>query len=160
MNEIKQPKKQLITYIIMVAVVMILLNSLIMPSLKQAQITETDYNTFITMTENDQITEVEITSSQILFTDKDGKAYATAPVTDLDLANRLHSHNVKFGSDIVQPMSPILSFLISWVVPIFIFWGLWSPGRRPQFHDVRNGKEQRQNLCPVYRGDPFLRCGG
>ena len=126
MNEIKQPKKQLITYIIMVAVVMILLNSLIMPSLKQAQITETDYNTFITMTENDQITEVEITSSQILFTDKDGKAYATAPVTDLDLANRLHSHNVKFGSDIVQPMSPILSFLISWVVPIFIFWGLWS----------------------------------
>ena len=126
MNEIKQPKKQLITYIIMVAVVMILLNSLIMPSLKQAQITETDYNTFITMTENDQIKEVEITSSQILFTDNDGKVYATAPVTDLDLANRLHGHNVKFGSDIVQPMSPILSFLISWVVPIFIFWGLWS----------------------------------
>ena len=174
MNEIKQPKKQLITYIIMVAVVMVLLNSLIMPSLKQAQITETDYNTFITMTESDQIKEVEITSSQILFTDNDGKVYATAPVTDLDLANRLHAHNVKFGSDIVQPMSPILSFLISWVVPIFIFWGLWSflgtvvipqqeddePGRRPQFHDVRNGKEQRQNLCPVYRGDPFLRCGG
>ena len=126
MNEIKQPKKQLITYIIMVAVVMVLLNSLIMPSLKQAQITETDYNTFITMTENDQIKEVEITSSQILFTDNDGKAYATAPVTDLDLANRLHAHNVKFGSNIVQPMSPILSFLISWVVPIFIFWGLWS----------------------------------
>ena len=66
MNEIKQPKKQLITYIIMVAVVMVLLNSLIMPSLKQAQITETDYNTFITMTESDQIKEVEITSSQIL----------------------------------------------------------------------------------------------
>ena len=126
MNEIKQPKKQLITYIILVAVVMILLNSMIMPSLKQAQITETDYNTFITMTENDQIKEVEITSSQILFTDNDGKAYATAPVTDLDLANRLHAHNVKFGSNIVQPMSPILSFLISWVVPIFIFWGLWS----------------------------------
>ena len=110
----------------MVAVVMVLLNSLIMPSLKQAQITETDYNTFITMTESDQIKEVEITSSQILFTDNDGKVYATAPVTDLDLANRLHAHNVKFGSDIVQPMSPILSFLISWVVPIFIFWGLWS----------------------------------
>ena len=147
MNEIKQPKKQLITYIIMVAVVMVLLNSLIMPSLKQAQITETDYNTFITMTESDQIKEVEITSSQILFTDNDGKVYATAPVTDLDLANRLHAHNVKFGSDIVQPMSPILSFLISWVVPIFIFWGLWSFLR------------QRQDLRPVDRGDPFLRCG-
>ena len=126
MNEIKQPKKQLITYVILVAVVMILLNSLIMPSLRQAQITETDYNTFITMTENDRIKEVEITSSQILFTDNDGKVYATAPVTDLDLANRLHEHNVKFGSNIVQPMSPILSFLISWVLPIIMFWGLWS----------------------------------
>ena len=126
MNEIKQPKKQLITYVLLVAFVMILLNSIVMPSLQRAQITETDYNTFITMTENDQVTEVEISSSQILFTDKDGKMYATAPVTDLDLANRLHEHNVKFGSDIVQPMSPLLSFFISWVLPIFIFWGLWS----------------------------------
>ena len=126
MNEIKQPKKQLITYVLLVAFVMILLNSIVMPSLQRAQITETDYNTFITMTENDQVTEVEISSSQILFTDKDGKVYATAPVTDLDLANRLHEHNVKFGSDIVQPTSPLLSFLLSWVLPIFIFWGLWS----------------------------------
>ena len=126
MNEIKQPKKQLITYVLLVALVMILINSIVMPSLQRAQITETDYNTFITMTENDQIEEVEISSSQILFTDKDGKVYATAPVADQDLANRLHEHNVKFGSDIVQPMSPLLSFFISWVLPIFIFWGLWS----------------------------------
>ena len=119
MNEIKQPKKQLITYVLLVAFVMILLNSIVMPSLQRAQITETDYNTFITMTENDQVTEVEISSSQILFTDKDGKVYATAPVTDLDLANRLHEHNVKFGSDIVQPMSPLLSF--------FIFSGACGP---------------------------------
>ena len=126
MNEIKQPKKQLITYVLLVAVVMILLNSIVMPSLQRSQITETDYNTFITMTENDQIEEVEISSSQILFTDKDGKVYATAPVADQDLANRLHEHNVKFGSDIVQPTSPLLSFLLSWVLPIFIFWGLWS----------------------------------
>ena len=126
MNEIKQPKKQLITYVLLVAVVMILLNSIVMPSLQRSQITETDYNTFITMTENNQIEEVEISSSQILFTDKDGKVYATAPVADQDLANRLHEHNVKFGSDIVQPTSPLLSFLLSWVLPIFIFWGLWS----------------------------------
>ena len=102
----------------MVAVVMILLNSLIMPSLKQAQITETDYNTFITMTESDQIKEVEITSSQILFTDNGGKVYATAPVTDLDLANRLHAHNVTIGSDTVQPMSPLPSFLMSSTAPL------------------------------------------
>ena len=125
MNEVKQPKKQLITYMLLVAVVMILLNSLIMPSIQRSQITETDYNTFITMTENDQVKEVEISSSQILFTDNDGKVYATAPVTDLDLANRLHAHNVKFGSDIVQPMSPLLSFLLSWVLPIGVFAGLW-----------------------------------
>ena len=126
MNEVKQPQKQLITYVMLVAVIMIILNSLIMPSLQRAQITETDYNTFITMTENDEVQEVEISSSQILFTDKDGKVYATAPVTDLDLANRLHEHNVKFGSDIVQPMSPVMSFLVSWVLPIVIFAGLWS----------------------------------
>ena len=100
MNEIKQPKKQLITYMLTVFVVMILLNSLIMPSLTRAQITETDYNTFITMTENDQVKEVEISSSQILFTDKDGKVYATAPVTDHGRntlpVNRSHRPNSLF----------------------------------------------------------------
>ena len=124
MNEVKQPKKQWITYMLLVIVVMILLNSLVMPSLQRAQITETDYNTFITMTENDQVKEVQISSSQILFTDTEGKVYATAPVTDPELASRLHQHNVKFGSDIVQPMSPLLSFLLSWVLPIGIFAGL------------------------------------
>ena len=64
MNEVKQPKKQLITYMLIVIVVMILLNSLVMPSLQRAQITETDYNTFITMTEKEQIREVEISSTQ------------------------------------------------------------------------------------------------
>ena len=123
MNEVKQPKKQLITYMLIVIVVMILLNSLVMPSLQRAQITETDYNTFITMTEKEQIREVEISSTQILFTDNDGKVYATAPVQDQELANRLHAHNVTFGSNIVQPMSPLLSFLLSWVLPIAIFAG-------------------------------------
>ena len=74
MNEVKQPKKQWITYMLLVIVVMILLNSLVMPSLQRAQITETDYNTFITMTENDQVKEVQISSSQILFTDTDDPA--------------------------------------------------------------------------------------
>ena len=69
MNEVKQPKKQLITYMTMVAVVMIVLNSLVMPYLQNSKVTETDYNTFITMTENDQVKEVQISSSQILFTD-------------------------------------------------------------------------------------------
>ena len=124
MNEVKQPKKQLITYVLLVMTALILLNSLVMPSLQRARITETDYNTFITMTENDQVQEVEISSSQIVFSDKEGNVYATAPVTDLDLANRLHQHGVKFGSDIVQPMSPLLSFLLSWVLPIAIFAGL------------------------------------
>ena len=124
MNEVKQPRKQLITYMLLVMVIMIVLNSFIMPYLQHPQITETDYNTFITMTENDQVAEVEISSSQIIFKDQEGNVYETAPVTDLDLANRLHAHNVKFGSDIVRPMSPLLSFLLSWVIPIGIFAGL------------------------------------
>ena len=125
MNEVKQPKKQLITYMTMVAVVMIVLNSLVMPYLQNSKVTETDYNTFITMTENDQVKEVQISSSQILFTDADGNIYVTAPVTDLALADRLHEHGVKFGSEIVRPMSPLLSFLLSWVLPIGIFAGLY-----------------------------------
>ena len=125
MNEVKQPRKQQITYFLLVAVVMIILNSLIMPYLQNAKVTETDYNTFITMTENDQVKEVEISSSQILFSDADGNLYVTAPVTDDDLANRLHEHNIKFGSEIVRPMSPLLSFLLSWVLPIGIFAGLY-----------------------------------
>ena len=125
MNEVKPPKKQLISYITMVAIVMILLNSLVMPYLQNAKVTETDYNTFITMTENDQVKEVQISSSQILFTDADGNIYVTAPVTDLALADRLHEHSVKFGSEIVRPMSPLLSFLLSWVLPIGIFAGLY-----------------------------------
>ena len=125
MNEVKQPKKQLITYMTMVAVVMIVLNSLVMPYLQNSKVTETDYNTFITMTENDQVKEVQISSSQILFTDADGNIYVTAPVTDLALADRLHEHSVKFGSEIVRPMSPLLSFLLSWVLPIGIFAGLY-----------------------------------
>ena len=55
MNEIKSPRKQQITYFLLVAVVMILLNSMVMPYLQNAQITETDYNTFINMTENGQV---------------------------------------------------------------------------------------------------------
>ena len=125
MNEIKSPRKQQITYFLLVAVVMILLNSMVMPYLQNAQITETDYNTFINMTENGQVKEVEISSSQILFTDTEDKVYATAPVSDPDLVSRLHDHGVKFGSQIIRPMSPLLSFLLSWILPIGIFAGLY-----------------------------------
>lgn len=124
MNEVKQPRKQLITYVLLVMAIMIILNIFVMPYLQHAQITETDYNTFITMIEKDQITEVEISSTQIVFKDQEGKIYETAPVTDLMLVERLHSHNVKFGSDIVRPMSPFMSFLLSWVIPIGMFAGL------------------------------------
>lgn len=124
MNEVKQPRKQLITYVLLVMAIMIILNIFVMPYLQHAQITETDYNTFITMIENDQITEAEISSTQIVFKDQEGKIYETAPVTDLMLVERLHSHNVKFGSDIVRPMSPFMSFLLSWVIPIGMFAGL------------------------------------
>ena len=124
MNEVKQPRKQLITYVLLVMAIMIILNIFVMPYLQHAQITETDYNTFITMIEKDQIAEVEISSTQIVFKDQEGKIYETAPVTDLMLVERLHSHNVKFGSDIVRPMSPFMSFLLSWVIPIGMFAGL------------------------------------
>ncbi|MDO5455880.1 MAG: ATP-dependent zinc metalloprotease FtsH [Eubacteriales bacterium] len=121
MNEVKQPKKQLITYVLMVIVVMVILNSLVKPYLANVSVTETDYNTFITMTEQDRIEEVEITATQITFKDPEGNIYITAPVSDPSLVERLHAHNVKFGSDIQHTMSPLLSFLLSWVLPIALF---------------------------------------
>ena len=121
MNEVKEPRKQMIMYMLIVVVVLIILNSVIMPYLSRASVTETDYNTFITMTEEDKVKEVEITTTQITFTDKEGNVYITAPITDPELVSRLHAHNVEFGSDIQQTMSPLLYFLVSWVLPIALF---------------------------------------
>ena len=125
MNEVKSPKKPLLYYYGIVLLVLMLFNFLAMPWLAQRQVREVDYGTFMTMTEEGQIGQVEVQESQILFTDKDsGQIYKTGVMNDPDLIYRLKDSGAVFASEIVEQMSPFLSFLLSWLLPILIFVGL------------------------------------
>ncbi|MGI6012079.1 MAG: ATP-dependent zinc metalloprotease FtsH [Ruminococcus sp.] len=127
MNEVKQPKKPLIYYYTIVMIVLLLFNILALPWLSQRQIKEVDYSTFITMTENREIGQVEIQSedNQILFTDKDNETvYKTGMVDDPGLTQRLYNSGARFSGEIIEQMSPLLSFLLTWVLPIIIFIGI------------------------------------
>ena len=125
MNEVKSPRKPLIYYYGVVILVLMLFNFLAMPWLAQRQIREVDYGTFMQMTENQEIGRVEVHENQILFTDKeDTQIYKTGLMNDPDLIYRLKDSGAVFAGEIVEQMSPFLSFLLSWVLPIAIFAGL------------------------------------
>ena len=125
MNEVKKPKKPLIYYYGIVLLALLLFNFLAMPWLSQRQVKEVDYGTFMTMTEEKQIGKVEVQDNQILFTDKNEKQiYKTGLMTDPDLVNRLKASGAEFSSEIQEQMSPALSFLLSWLVPILFFVGI------------------------------------
>ena len=125
MNEVKTPKKPLISYYCIVILLLLLFNMLVMPMISQRQVKEVDYNTFMEMTYNDNIGKVELQDNQILFTDKDNtQLYKTGPMSDPELTQRLYDHGAQFASEIQEQMSPVLSFLLSWVLPIVIFVGL------------------------------------
>ena len=125
MNEVKTPKKPLISYYCIVILLLLLFNMLVMPMIGQRQVKEVDYNTFMEMTYNDNIGKVELQDNQILFTDKDNtQLYKTGLMSDPELTQRLYDHGAQFASEIQEQMSPVLSFLLSWVLPIVIFVGL------------------------------------
>ena len=125
MNEVKTPKKPLIYYYTIAMLVLLLMNLLVTPLLQQMRIKEVDYGTFMTMTENKEIGKVEIEENRILFTDKDGKAiYQTGLMDDPGRTERLYASGAEFSSEIVQEMSPLLSFLLTWILPIVIFMAL------------------------------------
>ena len=125
MNEVKAPKKPLIYYYCIVMLVLLLMNLFIAPLLRQARIKEVDYGTFMSMTENKEIGEVEIEDNRILFTNKDGKTiYQTGLMDDPGRTERLYASGAKFSSEIVQEMSPLLSFLFTWILPILLFMAL------------------------------------
>ena len=125
MNEVKTPKKPLIYYYTIAMLILLLMNLLVTPLLQQMRIKEVDYGTFMTMTENKEIGEVEIEENRILFTDKDGKTiYQTGLMDDPGRTERLYASGAKFSSEIVQEMSPLLSFLLTWILPIVIFMAL------------------------------------
>ena len=124
MNEVKTPKKPLIYYYSIVMLVLLLMNLFITPLLHQARIKDVDYGTFMTMTENKEIDQVEIEDNRILFSGKDGTVYQTGLMDDPGRTERLYASGAKFSSEIVQEMSPLLSFLLTWILPIVIFMAL------------------------------------
>ncbi len=125
MNEVKTPKKPLIAYYCIVILLLLLFNMLVMPMISQRQVKEVDYNTFMEMTYNDNIGKVELQDNQILFTDKDNtQLYKTGLMSDPELTQRLYDHGAQFASEIQEQMSPVLSFLLSFGLPIVIFVGL------------------------------------
>ena len=121
MKEVKTPKKPLLYYYIVALLVLLLFNFFAMPLLARQQVEEVDYGTFMTMTENKEIGEVEIESNQIIFTNKDGsKIYKTGVLDAPELVDRLPASGAEFASEIVEQMSPFLSIL-GWVLPLIIF---------------------------------------
>ena len=125
MNEVKSPKKPMLYYYAMALLVLLLINFLAVPWLSQRQVKEVDYGTFMTMTENKEIGRVEVQDNQILFTNKDDtQIYKTGPMDDPDLIYRLKDSGAEFSSEIVEQMSPFLSFLLTWLLPIVVFVAL------------------------------------
>ena len=122
MREVKTPKKPLIYYYALALLILSLLNFFVMPWLAEKQVKEVDYGTFMTMTEDKDVGQVEVQENQIVFTNKDNtKIYKTGVMNDPDLIERLHASGAQFSSEIVEQMSPFLSALLTWVLPGIIF---------------------------------------
>ena len=125
MNEVKQPKKPLAYYYFIVLICVMLFNWLLMPRILEQQIQQVDYGTFMTMTEEGNIGQVDIQSNQIVFTDKENtKIYKTGLMDDPGRTERLHAAGAVFSSEIIEEASPLISILLSWVLPMVLFIAL------------------------------------
>lgn len=123
MKEVKSPKRPLIFYYGIVLVVLLVFNLFITPMLAERQVKEVDYGTFMKMTEDKDIGQVQIDSTQITFTDKAESAiYKTGLMPDDDLTQRLYDSGAKFSKEIETRTSPFMSFLMSVVLPLLLFW--------------------------------------
>ena len=124
MKEVKAPKRPLIYYYLIAMGIILLFNMLFVPMISQSQVIEVDYRTFVRMAENQELGQVEVdeTLNQLLFTDKDEKhIYKAGMISAPDLAQLLKDSGAKYGGQIIEQTNPIVSFLISWVLPVVIF---------------------------------------
>ena len=127
MQEVKKPKRPLIYYYVIVLAILLLFNFLFMPWAAEGQVKEVGYETFMDMTDDKDIGRVQINQEEkeIMFTDKDGTAiYKTGMVDDPDLTQRLYESGAKFSGQIIEQTSPVLTFLLYWILPILIFVGI------------------------------------
>lgn len=125
MKELKQPRKPLIFYYCIAILILVLFNLIALPAILQNQVVEVDYGTFMKMTDEGNIGRVEVEENQIVFTDKEDETiYCTGLMDDPGLTERLYTSGAKFSKEIIKQMSPLLSFLLSWLLPIAIFIGI------------------------------------
>ena len=125
MNEVKKPRRSLLFYYFVVMLVLVLFNTIIMPIFNSWEIKQVDYGTFISMTESGQVGLVEVQDNQIVFTDKDKQTiYKTGKMDDPGLTERLYASGAEFSGEIVEETSPILTVLLSWLLPIILFVAL------------------------------------
>jgi len=148
MNEIKKPKKSILFYYVIGLAIIFTLNLLIMPNVRERSIVEVDYGTFITMTEEQKIDEVVIEHNRILFTEKDSESvYKTGIINiDLELVGRLHDSGAKFKTEIIEEASPIISFILNWILPIGIFFLLGHLLTRQMTKKMGGGDSMMFNL--------------
>ncbi len=121
-SEIKNPKKPLVYYYVIVLLVVFLFNALVMPLISNNRIVEATYDEFMSMTLEGNIGLVSIQDHQIIFTDKSEEiVYRTGVAEDPDRTQRLYDSGAKFTNEIVEETSPLLAFFLSWVMPILMF---------------------------------------
>ncbi len=151
MKQIQKPKKPLIFYYLIALAVLFLLNFLLVPTISGRNVKEVDYGTFLNMVEERKVSTVELNGDSIYFTDKEENPnyYETTTFEDPDLVNRLDDAGCKFGRVAQEPMNPILSFILSWVVPLLIFWGLGQLLARQLMKKMGGGGA----------GNPFMQFG-
>lgn len=124
MKEVKEKKKPILFYYIIALAVIFMFNAIARPYYDSKSVKQVDYGTFMNMTEDEKIADVQIEENQILFKDKDGNEYRTGVVNDPQLTERLHKANVSFNEVIQEKDSPFTDFLIAWILPILIFFGI------------------------------------
>ena len=140
MKEVKTPRKPLAIYYAIVLLMLLLLNLVLLPWMEERQIKEVDYGTFMTMTEEKNIGRVDIESNQIIFTDKDEtQVYKTGLMNDTGLTERLYDAGATFSSEIVEQSSPVLSFLIWFVLPIILFSAIGNQMNKKLMEKVGGG---------------------
>ena len=125
MKEVKSPKKPLLYYYGIILLVILLFNLIVSPLLMQEQVTEVDYGTFMRMIEEKNIGKVQVDSDEIVFTDKDEKTvYSTGAMDDPTLTQRLYDCGATFTKEVQQTTSPVVSFLLTTILPLVIFIGI------------------------------------
>ena len=151
MKQVQKPKKPLIFYYLIALAVLFLLNFLLVPTISGRNVKEVDYGTFLNMVEERKVSTVELDGDIIYFTDKEASPnyYETTTFEDPDLVNRLDDAGCEFGRVAQEPMNPILSFILSWVVPLLIFWGLGQLLARQLMKKMGGGGA----------GNPFMQFG-